>query len=740
MWGIMPMPTSNRISKFLKPARRDFIVLCIIAVIILVFAIGFDVFDRFVHWYVKQKEPWEIEEIIVVIFVLSVFSMIFSYRRWRDLVYEVDEHKRMEVALAEESLRRRILFEQSRDGIVIVDENGKVFEANLKYAEMLGYALEEVYDLYVWDWDAQWTRDELEEKLRVVDVSGEFFETRHRRKDGTFIDVEISTSGSVFGGKKLVFCICRDISERKAAETALLESEAFVKAVMENLPIGIAVNTVHPAVEFAYMNDNFSKCYRTTREALAGPDTFWNAVYEDPEFREKIKQRVLDDCASGDPGRMCWQDVPIVRAGEETSFISARNAWVPNKSLMISTVWDVTEQKRVEEERNNLEERLRRAEKMEALGTMAGGVAHDLNNVLGIVVGYSELLLYDLEELSPQSQCAMEILKGGQRAAAIVQDLLTLARRGVPTREVLNLNSIILDCQKSPEYEMLCSSNQGMRINVDLEADLLNVAGSPVHLNKSIMNLLANAAEAMPDGGVIFLKTRNQYLDKPVLGYDKVEEGDYVVFSVSDEGEGISPTDLNRIFEPFYTKKIMGRSGTGLGLAVVWGTVKDHHGYINVESEQGKGTTFTLYFPVTREELAPREISALASEYMGSGESVLVVDDVKEQRELATSMLKKLNYQVTSVSSGEGAVNYVKQHPVDLVVLDMIMEPGMDGLDTYTEILRINPEQKAIIVSGFAETERVRKAQSLGAGSYVKKPYLLEKLGSAVSEELRRAK
>ena len=195
-------------------------------------------------------------------------------------------------------------------------------------------------------------------------------------------------------------------------------------------------------------------------------------------------------------------------------------------------------------------------------------------------------------------------MKGGERAAAIVQDLLTLARRGVPTREVLNLNKVIADLQQSPEFESLSAYHPSVRIKTDLAPELLNMAGSPVHIGKTIFNLVSNASEAMAEGGVVTIKTANQYLDKPVQGYDEVQQGDYVVLSVSDTGKGISAVDLKRIFEPFYTKKVMGRSGTGLGLAVVWGTVKDHHGYINVESEEGKGSIFTLYFPVTRESLS----------------------------------------------------------------------------------------------------------------------------------------
>jgi CheY-like chemotaxis protein len=240
----------------------------------------------------------------------------------------------------------------------------------------------------------------------------------------------------------------------------------------------------------------------------------------------------------------------------------------------------------------------------------------------------------------------------------------------------------------------------------------------------------------MPYGGEIFISTENRYIDSPIRGYDHIEEGDYVILTVSDTGVGISKKDRERIFEPFYTKKVMGRSGTGLGMAVVWGTVKDHKGYIDVKSTEGKGTTFTLYFPVTRKELAKEKPGLSIEDYMAKGESVLVVDDVEEQRELASRMLKRLRYSVTSVSSGEEAVDYMKDNSADLVMLDMIMDPGIDGLETYKRIIEFHPEQKAIIVSGFSETRKVKKAQRLGAGAYVKKPYLLEKIGLAVRDEL----
>ena len=400
--------------------------------------------------------------------------------------------------------------------------------------------------------------------------------------------------------------------------------------------------------------------------------------------------------------------------------------------------WDITDRKHLYEERQRTQELLQRGEKMEALGILAGGVAHDLNNVLGIVVGYSELLLMEIDKTSKTGSRVMNIMQGAERAAAIVQDLLTLARRGIQTRNVININTTIDDYQKLPEFEKLRSFHPNVRIKINLEAELLNISGSPVHLGKTLLNLVSNAVEAMPNGGVVEITTSNVYLDNPIKGYDDVKEGDYVVLSVSDKGEGIPSADLKRIFEPFYTKKVMGRSGTGLGLAVVWGTVKDHNGYINVESKEGKGTTFNLYFPITREEISNDQIRVSLSEYMGNGETILVVDDVEGQREVAAQMLTKLNYTVSNVSSGEEAVAYLKEHNVDLMVLDMIMDPGMDGLDTYRSVLKIHSRQKAIIVSGFSETDRVHAAQALGAGAYVRKPYVIQKLGLAVRKELDR--
>jgi PAS domain S-box-containing protein len=430
-------------------------------------------------------------------------------------------------------------------------------------------------------------------------------------------------------------------------------------------------------------------------------------------------------CKNGPKAWIAWTHKPIFN--EEGQF----------KEVLCVGI-DITERKLADLEKKDLQAQLQRAQKMEAIGTLAGGVAHDLNNILSGIVSYPELLLMDLEKDSPLVKPILTIQKSGEKAAAIVQDLLTLARRGVAATEVVNLNNIIAEYLLSPEHEKLLMDHPDIKVERQLEANLLNILGSPVHLSKTIMNLVSNAAEAMLDGGKIIIRTENRHEDKPKNAFDDIGRGDYVTLTVEDNGIGIPKEDIERIFEPFYTKKAMGRSGTGLGMAVVWGTVKDHRGYIDIKSTEGKGSAITLYFPVTRKELAKDADLASIEEIKGHGESILVVDDVKEQRQIASQMLEKLGYHVTTADSGERAVDYMQSHSADLMILDMIMDPGIDGLETYKQITAINPGQKTIIASGYSESERVREAQRMGAGAYIKKPYLLEKLGRAVKTELTR--
>jgi two-component system, cell cycle sensor histidine kinase and response regulator CckA len=398
---------------------------------------------------------------------------------------------------------------------------------------------------------------------------------------------------------------------------------------------------------------------------------------------------------------------------------------------------DITERRKAEENNEKLQAQLAQAQKMESVGRLAGGVAHDLNNVLSGIVSYPELILLNLPEDSKLREPLKTMMESGLRAAAIVQDLLTMARGVATANEPLNLNDLISEYLSSPECDMLKQHHPAITIKTDLDPSLLNIGGSLVHVRKVIVNLVVNAVEAIKESGNITISTANRYIDRPSQDYHEISQGEYAVLSVADDGHGITPDDLERIFEPFYTKKKLGRSGSGLGLAVVWNVMQDHKGYIDVTTGEN-GTIFELYFPITRDAVLIKELPLSINAYKGNGEKILFVDDEKSQREISCKILEKLGYKATSVASGEEAVEYLKKNAADLVVLDMIMDPGISGHETYKQIIQIHPAQKAIIVSGFSETDDVKDTQMLGAGKYIKKPLTIERLGIAVKEELEK--
>ena len=459
-------------------------------------------------------------------------------------------------------------------------------------------------------------------------------------------------------------------------------------------------------------------------------------VYHPPKKNDKLLNQLIST------GHIQDHEISLSdKTGQiRTCSVNARLLIDENKNpeRIIGIFRDITEQKAMIEKERALEERLNRSQKMEALGMLAGGVAHDLNNVLSGIVTYPELLLLDVPEGTPMAKSLEVIHASGLRATQIVQDLLTLSRRGVVSRKVVDLNQIAEEFLNTPEYEKILSFHPHVTVKKNLSAPFPFLMGSAIHLQKTIMNLISNAAEAHMDSGTIHISTANRHLSKPVKGYDRVQPGDYVVLSVQDQGIGIDPEDIKRIFEPFFTKKVMGRSGTGLGMAVVWGTVQDHGAYIDVVSHPKSGTRFDLYFPVTTDPIAPPTDLPQIASFTGNKEKILVVDDVPEQREIAKTLLERLGYDALCVASGEEAVQYLNSNHVDLMILDMIMNPGIDGLETFRRIRQFKPAQKAIIASGFSQSHKVTAALELGAGQYVKKPYTIEQIGLAVQKELSR--
>ncbi len=308
-------------------------------------------------------------------------------------------------------------------------------------------------------------------------------------------------------------------------------------------------------------------------------------------------------------------------------------------------------------ERKKTEVALNRAEKMEAVGLLASGVAHDLNNILSGVVSCPDLLLHELPKESNLREIVDAIKMSGTKAAAVVQDLLLLSKTSFTDTGVVDLNAVVSGYFESLEFKKLESSRSDISFEIGLEQEKLYLEGSPIHLSKIIMNLIINAAEAIPVSGTISVSTKVVNCENEVNGYETIKVGEYVVLSVNDTGTGISKVDIQRIFEPFYTKKVMNRAGTGLGLSIVWRTMKDHKGFVDIRSEEHIGTTFDLYFPSTTKKTDfIQKVVLEPEEYKGRGEKILVVDDIEEQRIIAYQLLTKLNYKVTTVSSGLEAV------------------------------------------------------------------------------------
>lgn len=420
--------------------------------------------------------------------------------------------------------------------------------------------------------------------------------------------------------------------------------------------------------------------------------------------------------------------------------------WIPrvieNKKLK-QALLDETNQlkmevkirKKEEELRIQSENKLYRAEKMKAVGLMAGGVAHDLNNILSAMVSYPDLILMKLPKEHEVTEEVIMIQESGKRAARIVSDLLTISRGIATVQEITNLNDLVSGYFQSPEYIELSSLYPEVSFKKYLDRDLANLFCSPVHISKCIMNIVTNGAEAISGEGVITITTRNVEIKDSQDGL-KLKQGKYVHLSIADNGPGMPEKDIDSIFEPFYTRKTMGRSGTGLGLAIVWNTIQDHNGEIEVRSDN-RGTIFDLYFPATD---LTQEVSiqtrVTVSDLLGDQEHILVVDDEEPQREITCALLRRLNYEPTSVESGEKALEYVENNPVPLIILDMIMDPGMNGLTTYKKSLQKNPQQKAIIVSGYAEDDLVNKTQELGASKFLTKPFTIIQLGEAIKTSL----
>ena len=403
------------------------------------------------------------------------------------------------------------------------------------------------------------------------------------------------------------------------------------------------------------------------------------------------------------------------------------------------------ERHRAEQHEQALKDRLARAERLESVGMLAGGVAHDLNNMLGPIVALPELMQMDLEELPEELASTRKSLQqdlsmienAAKRAALVIGDLLSLSRRGNVSKRSLDLNKIITTVEQSPELVALASEFPDVAIHISTAATPMAVRGSDAHLVRILTNLARNAAEAIVGQGSITIGIGRTEIAEPMVGLELMEPGEYALVTVTDTGCGIEDGELARIFDPFYTKKTQGaRSGTGLGLSLVHGIVKDHDGFLDVHSEIGKGTTFELYIPIELGAVIAEDPGAI-KELPRGDESILIVDDDMAQRTIADRTLSLLGYRVTTAASGREAVALVRAlgedgvAPYDLILLDMIMEKDFDGVDTYKAITALHDDQRFVVISGYTKTERGQLLLSRGV-PWVSKPYSTVTLSQSV--------
>jgi len=405
------------------------------------------------------------------------------------------------------------------------------------------------------------------------------------------------------------------------------------------------------------------------------------------------------------------------------------------RAARVCALRDLSDRVRAEEEKLALHKKLVKANSLKALGQMAGSVAHDLNNILSGVVSYPDLLLAQMNESDEFYGKIKKIKEAGKRAAAVVADLVVLARGGSSLTTVENINDIVSNHLLSIEHSERMAHYPRVKIQTDLQDNLYNTYCSHQHIHKILLNLIGNALEAVNGNGVIRISTRNCRPTHPVtLGHLSARTRNYVKISLADNGPGIAQKDIDHIFEPFYTTKIMGKSGTGLGLSIVWNAVQEHNGWVEVKDNK-PGAAFEIYLPATLEKKCSLE-HAGARPLQGNGESILLIDDEPEQNEIMGKLIGSLGYKTYSATSGEEGIAFLRCQPVDLILLDMIMGDGLNGRETYERILQVKPGQKAIIISGYSRNEDVQQAKTLGISDFLEKPVTLSKLSRAIKLSL----
>ncbi len=517
------------------------------------------------------------------------------------------------------------------------------------------------------------------------------------------------------------------------AAEELRQRNEFIQAVIDNLPIGLALNNISSGQKL-YVNKQFEEIYGYSDVEIPDVLTFFDKVYPDPVYRELIKDRVMDDMDSGDPLRMIWDNLMITTKSGEHRYIYARNIPLPTQDLMVSTVTDITERKRAEEAKAKLEEQFQHSQKMESIGQLAGGVAHDLNNLLTPILGYGDILLADLDNDDPHKESVLQIVHAGERARDLVRQLLAFGRKQMLEFKLIDINATIYGFSSLLRRTI----RENIAINTLLAQNIPAIRGDIGQLEQVIMNLTVNAQDAMPNGGMLVISTSVIDIDEALrIDTSEIKSGKYLLLTISDTGQGMTNETKLHLFEPFFTTKEKGK-GTGLGLATTYGIIKQHGGYLNIYSEIGKGTTCNIYLPIIVDDAVIEKVTEIEKPANVNGtETILLVEDNDIVRKLANTVLTQNGYTVLSAENGHEALKLLAEYndTVDMVLTDVVM-PEMGGKELCDKIILQKPDIKILYMSGYAEDTIVHQGILDKGVNFIHKPFTVLMLATKVREVL----
>ena len=641
---------------------------------------------------------------------------------------------------AEEALRRnealyRATFDQAVVGINFVSLDGRFLRANPRYCEITGYSEKELMQLRFQDVtfpeDRQGDRERTE-RLMNGEEDTQSYRKRYVRKDGSIVWVQVASSLlRLPSGEPLHFVgVVEDVTEQMRAGEAQRQSEERFRCLVENAPEGILVE--HDR-RIRYVNPAAVKLFGAASAAeMLGRDFLELASPEDRaavvERSEAVRRQVPAPPMERSYLRIDGTPFPVE--------VSAAPIEYDQQPAALVFLRDISERKQTEAEKRRLEEQLLQVQKLESLGRLAGGVAHDFNNHLTVITGYCDMLLAGMEPGADREEVE-EIRAAGQRAGTLTQQLLAFSRKQIAERKPLHLNEVVSESGKMLGRLI----GEQAEIVISLDPSLGLVVADRGQIVQILMNLVINARDAMPSGGRIFIETANADLDRNAsLPFKNAAPGSYAMLSVADTGVGMSEETLQHVFEPFFTTKGMGL-GTGLGLSTVYGIVRQSDGWIHVDSRPGEGSRFRIYLPRVAGVEALPEHRAAPAEVPGGVETVLVAEDQPEVRRLAMRILQSNGYQLLEASSGPEALELSRRHagPIDLLVTDVIM-PEMTGRELATRLRQSRPEIKVLYVSGYTADIIGREGVLDAEVAYLPKPFTPAQLSLKVREVLGQSK